>query len=72
MKTMKKGDDIVRVTEKKQFDFLKRGYIYVAKKLWKENENNINKPNVTVSSKNTDNVIDQGKSNTKKKTKLKK
>lgn len=43
MKTMKKGDDIVRVDESKQFDFLRRGYEYVAKKIWKEKVRDVNK-----------------------------
>lgn len=43
MKTMKKGDDIVRVDESKQFDFLRRGYEYVAKKIWKEKVRDVNR-----------------------------
>jgi len=68
MKTMKKGDDIVRVDEKKQFDFLKRGYEYVAKKLWKEKIRDINKIDEPKKSKNVEKVVDDKKSNTKKKT----
>lgn len=67
MKTMKKGDDIVRVDEKKQFDFLKRGYEYVAKKLWKEKIRDINKIDEPKKSKNVEKVVDDKKSNTKKK-----
>lgn len=36
MKTMKMNDTIVRVSESKQFDFLRRGYEYVSKSLWKK------------------------------------
>ena len=41
MKTMKKGDEIIRVSEKDQFEYLKNGYSYVSKSLWKEKVRNI-------------------------------
>lgn len=36
MKTMKRGDKIVRVNDKEQFDFLRRGYAYISKSEWKK------------------------------------
>jgi len=43
MKTMKANDTIVRVSEAKQFDFLKRGYTYVSKSVWKKEVRDVNK-----------------------------
>lgn len=70
MKTMKKGEDIVRVEESKQFDFLKRGYEYVAKKLWKDNFRDDNKVKTDESKKlkNVENVDDKKSNTTKKKS----
>lgn len=72
MKTMKKGEDIVRVDEKKQFDFLRRGYEYVAKKLWKDQVRDVNKVknDEPKKSKNVENVDDKGKTSKKKSTKI--
>lgn len=36
MKTMMKGDDIVRVPEDEQLKYIDSGYSYVPKKIWKE------------------------------------
>lgn len=33
---MKRGDEIVRSNEKDQFDFLKKGYVYISKSEWKK------------------------------------
>lgn len=43
MKTMRANDTIVRVSEDKQFDFLKRGYSYIAKSIWKKEVRDVNK-----------------------------
>ena len=36
MKTMRKGKDIVRVSEKQQYEFLEKGYDYCSKQVWKD------------------------------------
>lgn len=36
MKTMQKGEDIIRVSEKEQDSYLDRGYKYIPKSIWKE------------------------------------
>jgi len=36
MKTMKKGNSIIRVKEDDQFEYLRRGYDYTSKSEWKE------------------------------------
>jgi hypothetical protein len=36
MKTMRKGDDIVRISDKQEKEFLSRGYEYCPKQVWKD------------------------------------
>ena len=36
MKTMKKNDDIVRISDDKQLEYVKKGYSYVPKSEWKK------------------------------------
>ena len=42
---MKKGDEIIRVKEQEQFDYLKKWYTYVSKSEWKKYKNSENSKN---------------------------
>ena len=43
MKTMKKGSEIVRISDDKYKSYLDRGYKYTSKSEWKEKVRDVNK-----------------------------
>lgn len=56
MKTMRRGDKIVRVKENEQYSFLERGYEYCPKHVWIKNVRDIKKKKGEIKEKIQENI----------------
>lgn len=73
MKTIKRGDEIKRVSEKEAMYFTKNGWNYCSKEEWKTNRKIQTKPKVEVEELEvTDNISDKKKRKMRKENKRKK
>jgi hypothetical protein len=64
MKTMRKGKEILRVSEKQQDDFLERGYEYCPKKVWKDEVRVIKKKKEEIKENLNEKTTKRGKKST--------
>ena len=73
MKTIKRGDEIKRVSEKEAIFFVRNGWSYCSKSEWKVNRKTQTKPKVEVEELEvTDNISDKKKRKMRKENKRKK
>jgi hypothetical protein len=73
MKTIKRGDEVKRVSEKEAMFFVRNGWNYCPKSEWKVNRKTQTKPKVEVEELEvTDNISDKKKRKMRKENKRKK